>query len=60
MELNDITLAQYVDDDNGNHLNIEVTSNSKKYWVPIDLENTDYLEIKKQVDAGTLTIKDAE
>lgn len=28
--------------------------------VPIDENNTDYVEMKKQVDAGTLTIKDAE
>lgn len=28
--------------------------------VPKDINNTDYEEIQKQVDAGTLTIKDAE
>ena len=28
--------------------------------VPINEENTDYQEIKKQVDAGTLTIEEAD
>ena len=31
------------------------------YWgVPIDLENTHYQEIKRQLDAGTLTIEAAD
>lgn len=28
--------------------------------VPMDLENSDYAEIMRQVDAGTLTIADAD
>ena len=28
--------------------------------VPKDINNTDYIEIQKQVKEGTLTIKDAE
>ena len=28
--------------------------------VPLDLENQDYAEIKRQVDAGELTIEDAD
>jgi len=28
--------------------------------VPTDIANKDYIEIKKRIDAGTLTIKDAE
>tara|TARA_R100001510_G_scaffold56844_1_gene63220 strand:+ start:1105 stop:1287 length:183 start_codon:yes stop_codon:yes gene_type:complete len=60
MEIKNITSAQYIDDDNNNHLNIEVVAGGKKYWVPIEEGNRHYDEIKKQVDAGTLTIKDAE
>tara|TARA_R100001594_G_scaffold25319_2_gene49587 strand:+ start:337 stop:516 length:180 start_codon:yes stop_codon:yes gene_type:complete len=30
------------------------------HFVPINLENTDYAEILKQVKEGTLTIKDAD
>ena len=32
----------------------------KNYRVQIDLENTHYAEIKRQVDAGELTIEDAD
>ena len=34
--------------------------NGEKVGVPIDEANTDYAEIKKQVDAGELTIEDAD
>jgi len=32
----------------------------KKWTVPLDEANTDYAEIKRQVDAGELTIEDAD
>ena len=34
--------------------------NGQKMGVPIDEDNTDYAEIKRQVDAGELTIEDAD
>ena len=32
----------------------------QKSYVPIDEANTDYAEIKRQVDAGELTIEEAD
>ena len=34
--------------------------NGQKSYVPIDEANTHYAEIKRQVDAGELTIEDAD
>ena len=34
--------------------------NGQKTGVPIDEANTEYIEIKRQVDAGELTIEDAD
>ena len=34
--------------------------NGQKMGVPIDEDNTEYAEIKRQVDAGELTIEDAD
>ena len=39
---------------------VKVTINGVESWVPMDEENTDYAEILRQVDAGTLTIADAD
>ena len=39
---------------------IEANIDGKKYFVPIDLENSDYAEIMKRVDAGELTIEPAD
>ena len=37
-----------------------LVGNPNPFHVPLDLANTDYEEIKKQVDAGELTIEDAD
>lgn len=37
-----------------------VVTNDWKGTVPIDPNNVDYAEIMRQVDAGTLTIEDAD
>tara|TARA_R100001086_G_C11644944_1_gene205623 strand:- start:51 stop:230 length:180 start_codon:yes stop_codon:yes gene_type:complete len=37
-----------------------ITSDDKEWFVPISTGNTMYDEIKKQVDAGTLTIEEAD
>ena len=34
--------------------------NGQRSYVPLDEANTDYKEIKRQVDAGELTIEDAD
>lgn len=39
---------------------IRATINGAESIVPLDPDNTDYAEILKQVEAGTLTIKDAD
>ena len=39
---------------------IQVTGERIEWGVPIDSGNMDYVEIKRQVDAGTLTIADAD
>ena len=39
---------------------IECEINGQKSYVPIDEFNADYMEIKKLVDAGELTIEEAD
>ena len=39
---------------------ISANVDGQVWQIPIDLENRFYEEIKKQVDAGTLTIADAD
>jgi len=55
----DIKEAQYVEID-GKIDSIRVILNGIVCNVPLDPDNTDYAEILKQVQAGTLTIQDAE
>ena len=56
-----ITKAQYIKDITDNEIkNISCTIDGKSVIVPIDTSNRHYVEIKKQLDAGTLTIADAE
>ena len=57
MEIKD---AQYGNDDQGKKLYIKATIDGVECFVPLDENNRHYDEIMKQVDAGTLTIKDAE
>ena len=57
----EITNAQYVKDLlDQNKKYIEVTIDGTIMTVPLDPANRHYAEILKQVNAGTLTIKDAE
>ena len=39
---------------------IQATIDGTEWSVPIDINNSDYAEIKRQVDAGELTIEEAE
>jgi len=56
----DITTAQYIADMGGNNTSIQATIDGQEMSVPLDPANRHYAEILKQVEAGTLTIADAE
>ena len=55
-----ITTAQYQADMDGNNSGIQATIDGQEMSVPLDPANRHYAEILKQVEAGTLTIADAE
>jgi hypothetical protein len=55
-----ITLAQYNADENGNNSSVQATINGQQMSVPLDPANRHYAEILRQVEAGTLTIADAD
>ena len=58
-----ITSAKYLKDPlgviEGNRI-IQCTINETEWFVPLDPTNSDYAEIMRQVDAGELTIEEAE
>jgi hypothetical protein len=55
-----ITTAQYVADIDGSSSSVKATIDGEEMFVPLDPANRHYAEILKQVEAGTLTIADAE
>ena len=55
-----ITSAQYNADMDGNNSGIQVTIDGQEMSVPLDPANRHYAEILKQVEAGTLTVADAD
>lgn len=61
-----ITSAQYIDDftGSGQHVSIKITVDEgdgpEEVTVPLDTDNRHYDAIMKAVEAGTLTIADAE
>jgi hypothetical protein len=55
-----ITTAQYQADIDGNNSSIKATIDGQELHVPLDPANRHYAEILRQVEAGTLTIADAE
>ena len=55
-----ITNAKYNDSFDDTHLSIQATIDGQEMSVPLDPANRHYAEILKQVEAGTLTIADAE
>ena len=59
MDNMNITAAQYVAED-GTNSGIQATIDGTEMSVPLDLANRHYAEILRQVEAGTLTIQDAE
>ena len=52
--------AEYITDLNYNNSSIKATIDGQEMFVPLDPANRHYAEILKQVEAGTLTIADAE
>ena len=57
-----ITFAQYQNNEiNGEtNVNIRTTIDGTEMFVPLDPANRHYAEIMRQVEAGELTIEDAE
>ena len=57
-----ITSAQYQNDtlSNATNVNIKATIDGTEMFVPLDPANRHYAEIMRQVEAGDLTIADAD
>ena len=56
-----ITSAQYITDNMSNEVSsIKATIDGTEMFVPIDPANRHYAEIMSQVEAGELTIADAD
>ena len=60
MDNMNITVAQHTTDLDGTDTSIQATIDGQEMSVPLDPANRHYVEILKQVAAGTLTIADAE
>lgn len=61
MDNMNITSAQYVADPmSGSNSGIKATIDGTEMSVPLDPANRHYAEIMRQVDAGTLTIEEAD
>ena len=60
MDNMNITSAQYTTDMDGNNSGIKVNIDGQELFVPLDETNRHYAEIMRQVEAGTLTIAEAE
>jgi len=60
METMNITSAQYTLDIDGTNTSIRATIDGQEMFVPLDPANRHYAEILRQVEAGTLTIQEAE
>ena len=55
-----ISNAQYIVDMDGNNTTIVATIDGNEVFVPLSQGNRHYAEILRQVDAGTLTIEEAD
>ena len=60
MEQMNITSAQYILDIEGTNSSINATIDGQQMSVPLDPANRHYAEIMRQVEAGELTIQDAD
>jgi hypothetical protein len=59
MENMQITSTQYIAFE-GNNTSIRATIDGQELFVPLDPANRHYAEIMRQVEAGELTIQEAE
>ena len=59
-DMSNITSAQYCNNMNGNQTGIKATVDGTEMHVPLDPANRHYAEIMRQVEAGELTIADAD
>jgi len=55
-----ITNAKYLKGIDEKNVAVKCTIDNKNWNVPMDENNTHYAEIKRQVDAGELTIEEAD
>lgn len=63
MEIKNVKYQKQYDEDMnviGDNIGIRAEINGQSVIVPLDSENSDYQEIMRQVEAGTLTIADAD
>ena len=60
MEQANITSAQYQTDETEQNVSITATIDGIEMSVPLDPANRHYAEIMRQVEAGELTIQEAE
>ena len=57
----DIKKAKYYANYGKNQsISVELNNSNHRLSVPLDPDNTDYAEIMRQVEAGELTIEEAE
>ena len=59
MDSMNITSAQYIADE-GTNSSIKATMDGQELFVPLDPANRHYAEIMRQVEAGELTIAEAD
>lgn len=59
-ENTNITQAQYSQDSEGNNVKINAMIDGVEIGVPLSAGNRHYDEIMRQVEAGTLTIQEAD
>jgi len=55
-----ITSAKYITDLDGNNDGIIIVVDGKQVFISESIENRFYVELKKLLDNGTLTIQDAD
>jgi len=60
MDSINITSAQYILDRQGNNSMVKATIDGTEMFAPLDPANRHYAEIMRQVEAGTLTIEEAD
>ena len=60
MNFSEADVVKYMNDLDGNVAYIRVEMGSRVLAVPLSEDNTDYAEIMRQVEAGELTIQDAD